>query len=728
MRCAYPAEFAKVFDQIEELKIQELEGSRKIYEVVEEAEPIIPSSIPTDWYRGHWVPKLATRNAPQQKTSIQNLLPEALIQQQYNSEAFRFVLNKWQNHPDKELKQLTNQLGLSTGTATWWYSSLRWFLIGGTATVGVLGLSGYQNINNAMRKAPSPPPTIPLQTPGDFTPIGIIVNSADGIVDDSPWDKAQVVAKFSNGFEAGDIIGIRASEEQKMLAVGNSIKVNGQEIATIAGGDNNEALQITFNQNANQDTVNLILQNLSYRNKEANAPEGTRSIEVRVIDAEGGVSEPKVYQVFATSDNQTPKISLTNQQPISIKEGDSLPIGNIQISDTEKGELEVTIKAEHGKFTVNDEKIAQNAKSLSISGDKSATLVIKGSIELVQEYLARETFAKYQSEAQFDGSESIVITVQDKGKPKPKDNNLSAIWKEEYLKPKYAEQKITVNVVSRNQPPTISLLSPIKGKAKSPILFGGISINDPDSKNVKVTLQVNSGKLEINSKIKNPLATNKVQGNRSSSLVLSGSPQEINQILANSQSVIYQDETPGKYKIDVQVDDRGKGSQQSLDVEVERVNSNPIWKVFSIFERQSPSPAPSTSPTPPPQAMGSISKNDAVSVVQQFMTAKSSIYGSSYDTSSILNLTTGNYQSAVFEAIDRLKSNGEYFKYGNQTVRDNGNFSSNGDDANIDIYISEQMTRYNQNGPIESETTNNAYNFTLKKENGSWKIAARRKL
>jgi hypothetical protein len=734
---------AKIFN-LEESRILSVEADQPLNNEVSVAlaDDINPQTIPQGGYRGEWVPRLATRKIQSLKPSIRNLLPEAIKQKENSPEAFKFVLEEWQSHTTDPLRTLMSRLGTATGTGTWWDDVLKYMIAGG-AIVTLLTTGQIISAISKLKDSPSISVTQPgsVSQPGIPTPLlsgdedlqslGVLINSETGISDDSPsWKGAKVVAIFSDGYHPGDIIDIRISENDTLKKEGNNLKVDNIIIAQIEGGENNKPLQISFLSEVNQEQVNQILQKISYRNSERSLIEGIRDIGLRVIDNEGAESDIQKFQIYVTSENKKPTIQALLTE-LKIKGGDSLSLGPIQLNDSEQGEIKVTITAEHGRLVVTEQKtLTKGLKPVEISGSDSSSVQLSGSLASVQQILSQKTGVQYIADQSYSGNEPIKVVVKDQGKAskKTKDGKEIPTWKGEYLAPKTVEQLISVQVTEKKQSPKISLPAALKVRENESVTISGLSIQDADTKEVSLKLSSEGGFLTINGKVKGGISEKNITGNGTQSVIITDTIEVINLTLLSPNSLRYQHKGGDTASVSMTVNDKGKGTSQSLPIQIERKNKKPIWDLITRLQSPTPSASPSSTPQTSLQSSPAISQSEAVDVVRYFMSSiKPQIYSSSYNIELADKFTTGEYLKSVQGAINTAKSYGEYYQYTDQIVTPIGNVSGNESEVKIDLQTSETMQYIGGKDSGKTEVFTSRSEFTLRKEDNTWKIADRKK-
>lgn len=152
------ANFVSRLEQEEEHQIKQLQEGHDPLETKPRpvyADPIVGGQPPQDWYLGKLIPWLATRNAQNYQTAIRNLLPEGLRQRQLSRDVMNFVLRKWGNASDADVRTISGRLKFGL----WLAENLGWLAALGVG--GALTLVGVAAINLSK----SPDKTLSVDTP-----------------------------------------------------------------------------------------------------------------------------------------------------------------------------------------------------------------------------------------------------------------------------------------------------------------------------------------------------------------------------------------------------------------------------------------------------------------------------------------------------------------------------------------------------------------------------------
>jgi hypothetical protein len=142
-------------------------------------------------------------------------------------------------------------------------------------------------------------------------------------------------------------------------------------------------------------------------------------------------------------------------------------------------------------------------------------------------------------------------------------------------------------------------------------------------------------------------------------------------------------------------------------------------------------PSPKPIETPSPQ----VSQDEAVSLVQQWLQAKKNLFAPPFDRDSAASIMTGKaYKDKVigpssdgtpYSASQWLEKYGYYYSYGLQRIDAVKNFEVSGNNAAIDIQITEDVNLYNSKGELRKDKSGleqKTIRYRLVKENGTLKI------
>jgi hypothetical protein len=156
--------------------------------------------------------------------------------------------------------------------------------------------------------------------------------------------------------------------------------------------------------------------------------------------------------------------------------------------------------------------------------------------------------------------------------------------------------------------------------------------------------------------------------------------------------------------------------------------------IVGLVATRSPNPLPSSSPSISqaiPNSSSSIVQEEAVNLVNAWLKAKRVMFAPPYNRQIAADLITGGQYEQVAGSngsIDWLKSNNAYYKFGVQKIDGVDQFVASGEQATLQVKITEDRTLY-KNGQIDPNETDfktRVVVYNLQRINGRWKIASTR--
>ncbi|MGE4292628.1 MAG: cadherin-like domain-containing protein [Desulfovibrio sp.] len=154
-----------------------------------------------------------------------------------------------------------------------------------------------------------------------------------GDVDSANLNGGTLTLHYTSGNGAEDQLSVRnqGTGAGQIGLSGTSVTYAGTTIGTLSGGTNGADLSITLNANATPETVDALLQNLTYQNTSHN-PTATRSLEITVSDGNGpdaATSTAAPVTITVNSQNDAPILDNTRDLTLSaIDEDTTAPTGN----------------------------------------------------------------------------------------------------------------------------------------------------------------------------------------------------------------------------------------------------------------------------------------------------------------------------------------------------------------------------------------------------------------
>jgi serine/threonine-protein kinase len=126
-----------------------------------------------------------------------------------------------------------------------------------------------------------------------------------------------------------------------------------------------------------------------------------------------------------------------------------------------------------------------------------------------------------------------------------------------------------------------------------------------------------------------------------------------------------------------------------------------------------------------------LTKTEAVDVINTYLQAKDQIFGPSFDREVAARVTTGTvYRDIVRPGgrMDSLKNDNAYWRFGYRKAEPLAYFYVNDNYAEIAVKVTEE-TYYYQAGVLRKKDNNiKDYHFILLRENGIWRIADRKSI
>jgi serine/threonine-protein kinase len=138
---------------------------------------------------------------------------------------------------------------------------------------------------------------------------------------------------------------------------------------------------------------------------------------------------------------------------------------------------------------------------------------------------------------------------------------------------------------------------------------------------------------------------------------------------------------------------------------------------------------PSTAQIVSPSPSLSISQQEAVSLVDAWLQAKRVMFAPPYKRQIAADIATGDQYDKVAGSngsIDWLESSNAYYQFGVQKIDGVDQFSANGNQATIQVRVTEDRTLY-KNGKIDPNETDfktRTVIYNLQLVDGRWKIAS----
>jgi serine/threonine protein kinase len=208
------------------------------------------------------------------------------------------------------------------------------------------------------------------------------------------------------------------------------------------------------------------------------------------------------------------------------------------------------------------------------------------------------------------------------------------------------------------------------------------------------------------------------------------SPISSNPISSNPISSEKQ-ENPTKIQSNTSSSTTTSSSRNQRPIRIKPTSTTPTSSNTPIPQ---PSETPEVTSTPNPETSSAptstITQGEAKEVIHKWLKAKQVMFAPPYDVQPAEELTTGEQYEQVAGtdgSINSLKNDGQYYKYGVQTIDGVDEFSVNDNQAIIQVKVTEDRTLFNQNGsvvPKETDFKTRTVRYTLQLVDERWKIAS----
>ncbi len=411
--------------------------------------------------------------------------------------------------------------------------------------------------------------TMPLETKGSFTvtvkPVG------DAIIADIQ-DKA-------SGTE-GDVVtlnlGLETKDTQATGGSATNVHENGPEQVRVTIEGVPDGAEIRLPSGVTGTVVDLgggVWQVTTTGGKLAavelvtNDANGILDLKVTAQSLDNGALGPEVsgtIQVEVSPVNDAP-INVLPQDPQVAQEDKPFVIQGLQVKDVDagSGNIEVRLSVTHGSLTV------LNAAGVTVTGDGSGSLLLSGTLAQINALLSGGI--DYLGNSNFNGNDALTMVTNDLGNT----GSGGALGDTDVL---------PIEVQAVNDAP-VNLLpgTPQVAQEDTPFVIKGLQVQDVDagSSPMEVRLSVLHGTLVL---ADGSWVT--VTGSGSDTLVLSGSQDAINALLAGGVTYQGEQDFNGQDALTMVTNDKGNtGSGGALvdtdvlPIEVQAVNDAPVTQV-----------------------------------------------------------------------------------------------------------------------------------------------------
>ncbi|NEX90534.1 retention module-containing protein [Aeromonas rivipollensis] len=303
-----------------------------------------------------------------------------------------------------------------------------------------------------------------------------------------------------------------------------------------------------------------------------NDANGTLDLKVTAQSLDNGALGPEVsgtIQVEVSPVNDAP-INVLPTDPQVAQEDKPFVIQGLQVKDVDAGSgtMEVRLSVTHGSLTV------LNAAGVTVTGDGTGSLLLSGTLAQINALLSGGI--DYLGNSNFNGSDALTMVTNDLGNT----GSGGALGDTDVL---------PIEVQAVNDAP-VNLLpgTPQVAQEDTPFVIKGLQVQDVDagSSPMEVRLSVLHGTLVLADG-----SGVTVTGSGSDTLVLSGSQDAINALLAGGVTYQGEQDFNGQDALTMVTNDKGNtGSGGALvdtdvlPIEVQAVNDAPVTQVPAAMQ------------------------------------------------------------------------------------------------------------------------------------------------
>jgi hypothetical protein len=340
----------------------------------------------TDNWMAPAIASVATNYQMMYRASVQNILPEALENHSRHKKGTKFVLRKWMNLPSDLDQDVDSNLQLSTTARllnrSLWISNNRFF-------IGLLGLAiistGALVIYSVGSLAAVKVQEFATYRENQLIKINgmLPVDSKLGVGDVDSEKFQELKVSFVKNGVADDFLSIR--DEGRNLSqirvkgsqllgffLGYELIYGGRTVGSFKEGNDKTPLVISLNENANQDAINAILRNISYKSNAKIFATGERIVRYELVDKDGGMSQPFEKSIYVVTENKTPEVTVDESLSYSnIKEDGVKEYRNIIINDPDSQDISITISTQNGTIQFKEDKPKEEVAKNKLIDEKA---------------------------------------------------------------------------------------------------------------------------------------------------------------------------------------------------------------------------------------------------------------------------------------------------------------------------------------------------------------------
>ena len=642
---------------------------------------------------------------------VRGLLPEVLKQNKLSPEEVDSVLKNWKkfikdSHEEIQLSVISELLQRGIGLAPWsWLIALGVGL--GLTAIGTLANRILEDVSTSISKSPVPI----CKKLNNYVPVAEVLELQD---DYSPnFNGGKLTVKFTANGTPDDCLVLRnyGQNSEEIGINGNSITYRGNVIGNVESGKGIEGLVVSFNEQSTREAVQAVARRVVYSLDISENPSyGDRRVEFQVTDGDGGdsIKNGGFTQTIQVVNKNNP-IAINLPSPQTVKENTNLPIDSISINASNSQKVIVTLEVKNGNLSVKED-VVNGLTTDDIVNNQTSRVTMTGTVAQVNTTLTNTDALTYKGNQQFSGTDSLTITVNEN---RSEEKN-TVIWPPNARKSQIVSKTIDIKIESANPAPVIKVPGLQLINENEKLAISGLSISDFNNKNITLTLEVNQGKLILNTNVPGGLTSDNIKDNQTNKVTLNGSIEAINNILVGTNNLIYQsnDNYRGKDNLTVTANDGEKATTKRVPI---AVNDHPTLSIPEFVTTSSGV---------------KITKPEAINLIFSWLKAKQKVFAYPFNSKILEQYTTGKYLSERIGTIQWLREKNAKYIYNLIQRELQGQFFIKDDQVNIDIKVREDITLFVQGKIDRSGTDDNTtiYRWTLQLEDNLWKITDSKKI
>ena len=225
--------------------------------------------------------------------------------------------------------------------------------------------------------------------------------------------------------------------------------------------------------------------------------------------------------------NDPPVLDVPDAQ--NTDEDVSIAIGGVSVADVDAGsnDITLTLTMDYGVLTVGDSVIGGLSAS-DISGNGTDTVILTGSQFEINATLADAMGITYTPTLNFNGDATLTVESNDGG-----STGVGG--------PLTFTETVTITVDPVNDPAVITVPGDQTTDEDVALAISGVSVSDADagSNDITVTLTVSNGTIDVSDTVSGGLTSGEISGNGTSTVILTGTQDQINLTLADVMGITY---------------------------------------------------------------------------------------------------------------------------------------------------------------------------------------------